>query len=77
MMNKPYAVVIFTDNSSLEFESASEIPSCWLTSDQTQCWWPNTKNVGPHISKKSKPDKKWQLHNITYVGFYGKFLIIA
>jgi len=73
---KPYAVVTFVNDSSTELESSSEVPSCWLSEDLKQCWWPITKNVGPHITKKSVPDKynerKWQLHDIKFIGFYDK-----
>lgn len=73
---KPYAVVSFINDGSAEFESASEIPSSWLTSNLKQCWWPNTKNVGSLITRKTLPDKtsanKWQLHDVEFIGFYGK-----
>lgn len=73
---KPYAVVTFINDSTIDLQSSSEVPACWLE-NLNQCWWPNTKNVGPLIVKKVMPDKtnskKWQMHDVQFEGFYGKF----
>lgn len=34
----PYAVITFTDNESDESPLSSEIPSVWLTDNNSACW---------------------------------------
>ncbi|XP_011858691.1 PREDICTED: uncharacterized protein LOC105556217 [Vollenhovia emeryi] len=72
-MTKAYAVVTFTQDGDVEDEIVSEVPSSWLRSNATQCWWPSVKNINSFILKQTLPDKddsKWALYPVEFHGYY-------
>jgi hypothetical protein len=73
-MTKDFAVVTFPNDGNSEEEIVSEVPSVWLHSDLTQCWWPSVKNVNIFIVKQTPPvvdDPKWTLYPVQFHGYYG------
>lgn len=66
-----YAVVKFIGDE--DSNSFSEVPSIWLTENNTKCWWPIlTKNV--LIAKKAEPNTEtWKKFEILVECFYSKF----
>lgn len=53
IMTKDFAAVTFPNDGDSEEEIVSEVPSVWLHSDLTQCWWPPVKNVNIFIVKQT------------------------
>lgn len=76
----PYAVVTFADAGTEaekddDMQITSEVPSCWLANDLTQCWWPNVKDVSSYILKSITPvigSRRWNLYDVTFEGYFGK-----
>ncbi|CAL1671795.1 unnamed protein product [Lasius platythorax] len=68
-MAKKFAVVTFPKEND-EHETVSEVPSSWLSSNLTKCWWPLVKNANPYITKQIPPvtndPKKWSLYPIIF-----------
>ena len=54
-MAKEFAVVTFTSDGNDGEEIISEVPSIWLSSDLTECWWASVKNINTYIAKKMRP----------------------
>nr|XP_034194208.1 uncharacterized protein LOC117610679 isoform X2 [Osmia lignaria]XP_034194210.1 uncharacterized protein LOC117610679 isoform X2 [Osmia lignaria] len=72
-MVKNFAVVTFPSDGNNEEEIVSEVPSLWLSSNLTECWWPSVKNINTFIVKQTPPvnnDPKWTLHPIKFHGHY-------
>lgn len=79
-MAKNSAVVTFTNDGNHEEEIVSEVPSLWLSSNLTECWWPSVKNINTCIAKKILPvtnDPKWSLYPIKFHGYYGNLYFIS
>lgn len=77
-MTKDFALVTFPNDGNSEEEIVSEVPSLWLRSNLTQCWWPSVKNINTFIVKQIPPvtdDPKWSLYPIRFHGYYGNKLI--
>jgi len=74
-MAKKFAVVTFPKEND-EHETVSEVPSSWLSSNLTKCWWPSVKNANPYIIKQIPPvtndPKKWSLYPIIFHRYCGK-----
>ncbi|CAH1115892.1 unnamed protein product [Psylliodes chrysocephalus] len=68
-MTQPYAVVYFKDEKTY-----SEIAANWILSDNTSCWWPESKNIASLIFRKVVPNENgpWKIYDIEVIGFYGK-----
>ncbi|KAB0795900.1 hypothetical protein PPYR_09961 [Photinus pyralis] len=67
MQDKSYAVVAFLD----EEDSYSEIPSFWLSHNNTKCWWPKSKTPSNFIKRGAKPDPaKWSLCSVRVEGTF-------
>lgn len=78
IMTKDFALVTFPNDGNSEEEIVSEVPSLWLRSNLTQCWWPSVKNINTFIIKQIPPvtdDPKWSLYPIRFHGYYGNKLI--
>lgn len=76
-MVKNFAVVTFPSDGNNEEEIVSEVPSLWLSSNLTECWWPLVKNINIFIMKQIPPvidDPKWESFPITFHGYYGNIL---
>lgn len=73
-MTKNFAVVTFPSDGNTKEEIVSEVPSLWLCSNLTKCWWPLVKNINTYIAKQTPPvtnDPKWSIHPIKFHGYYG------
>lgn len=73
-MAKDFAVVTFPNDGNNDEEIVSEVPSLWLRSNLTECWWPSVKNINTFIVKQIPPiidDPKWSLYPIKFHGYYG------
>ncbi|KAI4487689.1 hypothetical protein M0802_011951 [Mischocyttarus mexicanus] len=71
-MEKPYAVVRFSDE-----ENYSEIPCNWIlnhdySSEETMCKWPPhfIKNVNFRIKYRITPSDDWPTYKIEIIGYY-------
>lgn len=74
-MAKNFAVVTFPSDGINGEEIVSEVPSLWLSSNLTECWWPSVKNINTFIMKQISPitnDPKWSSYPIKFHGYYGK-----
>ncbi|XP_046426382.1 uncharacterized protein LOC124185020 isoform X5 [Neodiprion fabricii] len=72
-MPLPYAVVSFLNDDSDDEQVTSEVPSCWLTPNNTKCWWPKTKNISAFMVKKVLPDTedpKWELYDVIFENYF-------
>ncbi|XP_046431265.1 uncharacterized protein [Neodiprion pinetum] len=72
-MPLPYAVVSFSNDDSDDEQVTSEVPSCWLTPNNTKCWWPKTKNISAFMVKKVLPDTedpKWELYDVIFENYF-------
>ncbi|XP_070169190.1 uncharacterized protein [Polyergus mexicanus] len=72
-MVKNFAVVTFPSDGNNEEEIVSEVPSLWLSSNLTECWWPSVKNINMFIVKQTPPvtnNPKWTLYPIKFHGYY-------
>ncbi|XP_071574986.1 uncharacterized protein [Temnothorax nylanderi] len=72
-MAKDFAVVTFSSDGNDEEEIVSEVPSLWLRSNLTECWWPSVKNINTFIVKQVPPvinDPKWSFYPIQFHGYY-------
>jgi len=79
-MAKDYAVVTFTQDGNDEQEIVSEVPSLWLRSQSSKCWWPSVKNINTLIAKQTLPDiddPKWHLYPVEFHGYYGNLYFIV
>jgi len=73
----PYAVVKFVDEVENDNEVVSEVPSIWISSDRTQCWWPISKQIHTLMVTQAVPktnDPKWSLHKVIFEKYYGKII---
>ncbi|KAK4873188.1 hypothetical protein RN001_015217 [Aquatica leii] len=62
-----YAVVSFVEKEG----SFSEIPTNWLTEENTMCWWPKSKAAASFMTRKAMPDySSWTKHRVVVQGFY-------
>ncbi|KYN02828.1 hypothetical protein ALC62_06346 [Cyphomyrmex costatus] len=75
IMAKDFAVVTFLNDGNNEEETVSEVPSLWLCSNLTKCWWPSVKNINIFIVKKIPPvtdNPRWSVYPIKFHGYYVK-----
>jgi len=69
----PFAVVLFKKEQRF-----STVPTSWVSSDKTICWWPGpaTKKSSSELEliadPNSQPDKTYKGHPITYAKFFSK-----
>lgn len=72
-----YSVVTFIND---EEPSSDVVPTSWLLSNATQCYWPTFPKRGTSdkrstlICSLAKPDKSWPIVNVQFRYSYGKFL---
>lgn len=67
---KRFAVVKFMDN-----DSYSEIPTCWLTEDNTHCYWPSrTANSATLIANCTSPNfNTWSQFEVEIIRYCCKY----
>lgn len=52
---KPYAVVIFTNESNPDKDVVSAVADIWLTPLKRNCYWPTGPNTALYIKRNEKP----------------------
>lgn len=68
-----FAVVRFLEDS--DEDAVSEVPVGWLDNNNTECWWPQSKNIGYLISKSVLPNKDtWKKYSIRVESFCSEYL---
>lgn len=67
-----YAVIYFPNEDLF-----SEVPTTWLTSCRTKCWWPNKLDAKPYMKRNEKPNKAdWNLHDIRVEEYCSKYSVV-
>jgi len=70
-MSKDFVVVEFTGE-----QSVAAVPTNWLTSNSTECWWPQGPaglKVASLIATRSNPAENWIKCKVEVLKFCGKY----
>ncbi|XDV26223.1 hypothetical protein PO909_029985 [Leuciscus waleckii] len=49
------------------------IPTCWMTEEQNECFWPSGRNVTKAVKDRQKPEESWPKYSIRVLGWAGTF----
>ncbi len=67
-----YCVVEFIDETYDGQSVVDIIPTCWMTEEQNECFWPSGRNVTKAVKDRQKPEESWPKYSIRVLGWAGK-----
>lgn len=74
-MEYAYAVVRFLEEDG-DDDTVSEVPVIWLDNNNTECWWPSSKNINWLIAKSVPPNKEtWKKYKIIIESYCSEYFV--
>ncbi|KAG1953590.1 zinc finger BED domain-containing protein [Pimephales promelas] len=64
-----YCIVEFIDEIHDGKAVVDIIPTCWMTEEDSECFWPSGRNVTKAVKGRQKPEESWPKYSIRVHGW--------